>query len=66
MKEACIKLLKVKSIITIISLLGFIFLSVTRQITPQQYMEIFGVIIAFYFGTQSGKQAAANGDMSDE
>ncbi len=66
MKDAIVRLLKVKSIVTIISLLGFIFLSVTGKITAQQYMEIFGVIIAFYFGTQSGKQSAINGDLSVE
>lgn len=56
-------LLKVKSIITILTTVVFcvmlvcsIFLPIT---IPQEFMMIYTTIIAFYFGTQSGKADAA-------
>ena len=56
-------LLKVKSIITILTTVVFcimlvcsIFLPIT---IPQEFMMIYTTIIAFYFGTLSGKADAA-------
>ena len=34
----------------------FSFLAVTGKIPIHDYMTVYTVIIAFYFGTQSGKQ----------
>ena len=53
-KEAAINLLKVKSIVTILTTVTFVYLAVTGQIS-QDFMTIYAVIIAFYFGTQSQK-----------
>lgn len=50
-------LLSVKSLVTLILTAVFAFLAVTGQIA-QDFMTIYAVIIAFYFGTQSQKEAA--------
>ena len=55
MKEKLLKLLTVKSIVTILLTLVFCYLSVTRVIPYDTFMTVFSVIIAFYFGTQYEK-----------
>lgn len=55
MKTALQALLKVKSIVTILLTLVFSYLSVTNAISGEQFLTIFSVIIAFYFGTQYQK-----------
>ena len=47
-------LLSVKSIVTIILTGVFAFMAVTGKIS-QDFMTIYAVVIAFYFGTQSQK-----------
>ena len=47
-------LLSVKSIVTLTLPAVFAYLSITNQIN-QDFMTIYAVIIAFYFGTQSQK-----------
>jgi uncharacterized membrane protein len=47
-------LLSVKSIVTLILTIVFAYQAVTSTIT-QDFMTIYAVIIAFYFGTQSQK-----------
>ena len=47
-------LLSVKSIVTLILTVVFAYMAVTGQIS-QDFMTIYAVIIAFYFGTQSQK-----------
>ena len=58
MNEKLIKraanLLSVKSIVTLILTAVFAYMAVTGQIS-QDFMTIYAVIIAFYFGTQSQK-----------
>ena len=54
-KEAAVNLLKVKSIVTIILTLVFAYLSVIGVISGEQFLTIFSVVIAFYFGTQYQK-----------
>ena len=61
LKEAAINLLKVKSIVTILTTVTFVYLAVTGQIS-QDFMVVYSVIIAFYFGTQAQKKA----DMPDQ
>lgn len=68
MPESIIKrlatLLSVKSLVTLALTGVFAYLSVTGQI-DQDFMTIYAVIIAFYFGTQSQKiQDAVDGDQS--
>ena len=47
-------LLSVKSIVTLVLTAVFSYMAITNQIT-QDFMTIYAVIIAFYFGTQSQK-----------
>ena len=47
-------LLSVKSVVTLVLTGVFAYMSVTGQIS-QDFMTIYAVIIAFYFGTQSQK-----------
>ena len=50
-------LLKVKSIVTITLTIVFSYLAVTGVISGEQFMTIFSVVIALYFGTQAQKIA---------
>lgn len=55
-------LLSVKSLVTLALTIVFAYQSVTGDIS-QDFMTIYAVIIAFYFGTQSQKlQDAVDGD----
>ena len=56
MKERFAKLLTVKSIVTIVLTVVFAFLSVTGKVSADQYLTVFSVVIAFYFGTQHEKK----------
>ena len=47
-------LLSVKSLVTLVLTVVFAYLAITGQIA-QDFMTIYAVIIAFYFGTQSQK-----------
>ena len=57
MKERLNKLLTVKSIVTIALTIVFCILAVRGTLTPQEFLTIFTTVIAFYFGTQSAKEA---------
>ena len=48
-------LLTVKSIVTIILTMVFSVLSLYDRISGEQFLNIFSVVIAFYFGTQYQK-----------
>ena len=58
MKEKLLKraanLLSVKSLVTLILTAVFAYMAVTNQIS-QDFMTVYAVVIAFYFGTQSQK-----------
>ncbi len=51
------KLIDVKSIMTLVLTGGFIGLTITGQISGDQYLTIYTAIIGFYFGTQMQKKA---------
>ena len=53
-KTRCANLLSVKSLVTLCLTVVFAYMAVTGQIS-QDFMTIYAVIIAFYFGTQSQK-----------
>jgi O-antigen/teichoic acid export membrane protein len=55
MKERITKLLTVKSIVTLILTLIFSYLSIIGVVTGQDFMTVFTVVIAFYYGTQHEK-----------
>lgn len=63
-KEALVNLIntiasmfKVKSLVTIIVTAVFSVLAIKGTITGEQFMTVFTVVIAFYFGTQAQKIA---------
>ena len=56
MKERLAKLIDVKSIVTIVLTGIFSFLAVTGNISGQEFLTVFSVVIAFYFGTQTVKK----------
>lgn len=69
MKEKIVKrvanLLSVKSLVTLILTAVFAYMAVTNQIS-QDFMTVYAVVIAFYFGTQSQKvQDLVDGDAND-
>lgn len=57
MKERLSKLLSVKSIVTLILTSIFCVLALRGTITGTDVMTIFTTVIAFYFGTQTKKEA---------
>ena len=66
MKESIIKrlgnLLSVKSIVTLVLTGVFAYMAVVGAIS-QDFMTVYAVVIAFYFGTQSQKvQDAVDGN----
>ena len=50
------KLLKVKSIITLVLTGVFAYLSIVGNVNAESFMDIFKLIIIFYFGSQVGKR----------
>ena len=55
-KEKILKLLSVKSIVTIVLTGVFSYLAIVNRISGEQFLTIFTVIISFYFGTQAIKK----------
>lgn len=61
-KEITSKLLTVKSIVTLILTAVFAYLAVTGKVNADQFMTIFSVVIAFYFGTQFERKSSERVD----
>ena len=53
-KKRCANLLSVKSLVTLTLTVVFAYMAVNGQIS-QDFMTVYAVVIAFYFGTQSQK-----------
>ena len=56
-KEQLIKLLDVKSVVTLTMTVVFAVLSLRGKITSEQFLTVFTVVISFYFGTQYRKNS---------
>lgn len=56
MKARLAKLLTVKSIVTILLTVVFCALAVKGSVTAQEFLTVFTVVIAFYFGTQATRE----------
>ena len=56
LKKALVNLLKVKSVVTIILTVVFAYLSIIGTIDGQQFLTVFSMVMAFYFGTQHEKK----------
>jgi hypothetical protein len=57
MKDKVVRLLSVKSIVTLVLTGVFAYISILGRISGQEFLTIFTVIISFYFGTQYEKHA---------
>lgn len=56
LKDRIAALLKVKSLVTLALTVIFCGLAWREVISGEQFMNIFTVVIAFYFGTQTGRK----------
>lgn len=54
--ERLLKLLSVKSIVTIVLTILFCILSVKGAIDSDKVTVVYNIVIAFYFGTQAAKK----------
>lgn len=55
--ETVKKLLQIKKIIALILTFVFSILALKGQIGPTEFLTIFSMVIAFYFGQSSTRQA---------
>ncbi|MBQ4516829.1 MAG: hypothetical protein II978_08580 [Clostridia bacterium] len=55
MKNQLAKLVDVKSVVTLSLTFVFTVLSIKKQISSEQFLTVFTVVISFYFGTQYQK-----------
>ena len=53
-------LLKVKTIVTLVVIAVFAALALAGVLQPDTVMTIVTMVVAFYFGTQSGKGSGKN------
>lgn len=58
------KLIDVKSLVTLTLLTDFSVLVFRRDITAEQFLTVFTVVISFYFGTQY--ERSKGGDTNDK
>lgn len=58
LKKRLANLLAIKSIVTITLTGVFAWLSVAGQVTTEQFLTVFTVVVGFYFGTQAEKNKA--------
>ena len=58
LKTRLANLLCVKSIVTVILTVVFAYMTVIGSVSAEQFLTVFTVVIAFYFGTQSERKAA--------
>ena len=56
MKNKLMKLIDVKSIVTLLLTVVFCGLAVRGTVSAEQFLTIFTTVIAFYFGTQYAKK----------
>lgn len=52
-------LIKVKTIVTLVVIAVFAALALTGQLQADTVMTIVTMVVAFYFGTQNGRQGKA-------
>lgn len=55
--SSIINLLKVKSIITLLTFVAFFYLSITRKIESDNFMLIIGMIATYFFNKDSSDKA---------
>ena len=57
MNEKLLKLLSVKSIVTIATTAVFSYLAVAGKVSSAEFLTVFTMVVSFYFGTQAEKKA---------
>ena len=60
-KQRLTNLLCVKSLVTVALTAVFSYLAVTGHVSTEQFLTVFTVVIAFYFGTQAERVQARDG-----
>lgn len=65
LKKRLGNLLAVKSIVTIVLTAVFAYLTCTGGVTAEQFLTVFTVVIAFYFGTQAEKRSSQAEGIAD-
>jgi hypothetical protein len=54
-------LLQVKKIIALLLTIVFCILSIKQKVSSQEFLTVFSLVIAFYFGQSTARQASKNG-----
>lgn len=60
------ELINVKTLVTLTMLGVFAYLSVVQAVTPKEFLEIFKLVIIFYFGAQSMKNIKEDKNVQDK
>ena len=56
-KDKLVKLVDVKSIVTILLASVFCYLAIVERVSADQFLTIFTVVISFFFGVKSGQES---------
>lgn len=54
-------LIEIKKIIALTLTFVFCYLSITNKLAPEQFLTVFSLVIAFYFGQSTARQANREG-----
>ncbi|WP_017416755.1 hypothetical protein [Clostridium tunisiense] len=54
-------LIEIKKIIALTLTLVFCYLSITKSLAAEQFLTVFSLVIAFYFGQSTARQANREG-----
>lgn len=57
MKQLLHCVMQVQNLVTILLTLGFLHLSISGRLAADQFLTIFSVVIAFYFGSQTQQKS---------
>ena len=57
MKQILHCIMQVQNLVTLILTIAFLHLAISGRVAADQFLTIFSVVIAFYFGTQAEKRA---------
>ena len=59
MKQILHCIMQVQNLVTLILTIAFLPLAITGKVAADQFLTIFSVVIAFYFGSQAQKNQSA-------
>ena len=54
-----INLLQIKKIISLLLTVVFCYLAIIGKVSSEQFLTVFSLVIAFYFGQSTARQAVA-------